>query len=137
MQFVPLTWSRIGIDADGDGRKDPQDIDDATATAAAFLCANGVDLSGSTGRSAALYRYNPTASFVTVVTALAAGYAGTAAPVAPTSSSVTTSSSDTTDSSTTSTDDSDSSTSSSTSAAGGGKTVTATVTISTVTATGP
>ena len=29
MQFIPSTWSVVGVDADGDGKRNPQDIDDA------------------------------------------------------------------------------------------------------------
>lgn len=42
MQFIPSTWARYGRDGDGDGLVDVQDIDDAAAGAAAYLCALGV-----------------------------------------------------------------------------------------------
>ena len=29
MQFIPSTWAVVGVDADGDSQRDPQDIDDA------------------------------------------------------------------------------------------------------------
>ena len=29
MQFIPSTWSVVGVDGDGDGKRNPQDIDDA------------------------------------------------------------------------------------------------------------
>ncbi|MFC7547345.1 lytic murein transglycosylase [Plantactinospora sp. GCM10030261] len=45
MQFIPSTWRTSGVDADNDGRKDPQDIDDAALAAANYLCANGRNLS--------------------------------------------------------------------------------------------
>jgi hypothetical protein len=41
MQFLPATWARYGIDADGDGRADPADPADAIFTAAAYLRAAG------------------------------------------------------------------------------------------------
>ena len=41
MQFIPETWESWQIDADEDGDRDPQDIDDAALTAAAYLCNYG------------------------------------------------------------------------------------------------
>lgn len=41
MQFLPATFMAHAVDADGDGILNPHDIDDATATAAAYLCAAG------------------------------------------------------------------------------------------------
>ena len=35
MQFLPATWARYGADGDGDGVRDPHDLDDAAAAAAA------------------------------------------------------------------------------------------------------
>ena len=36
-QFLPATWSRFGVDADGDGRRDPMNATDAIYSAANFL----------------------------------------------------------------------------------------------------
>lgn len=83
MQFTPSTWSTVGVDADGDGRRNPQDINDAALAAAVYLCSGTDDLSSSDGRSAALYRYNHSASYVaTVLSVMQAYLAGdyTAAP---------------------------------------------------------
>lgn len=41
MQFIPSTWARWGSDGNGDGTVDPQHIDDATYSAARYLCAAG------------------------------------------------------------------------------------------------
>jgi hypothetical protein len=41
MQFMPATWSRYGVDADGDGAKDPFDAADAIYGAANYLHASG------------------------------------------------------------------------------------------------
>ena len=38
MQFIPSTWSVVGVDADGDGVRNPQDIDDAALGTAVYLC---------------------------------------------------------------------------------------------------
>ncbi len=41
MQFLPSTWRRYGIDANGDGRADPYSAADAIFSAARYLQANG------------------------------------------------------------------------------------------------
>ena len=44
MQFIPSTWSVVGVDADGDGVRNPQDIDDAALGTAVYLCSGADDL---------------------------------------------------------------------------------------------
>jgi len=75
MQFIPETWSRVGVDADGDGRRDPQDIDDAALAAGVYLCSGSDDLSTAAGQVAAVHRYNHSDSYVRLVRSLAASYA--------------------------------------------------------------
>lgn len=75
MQFIPSTWAMVGSDADGDGTRDPFDLDDAALSAAAYLCAGADDLSTAAGQRAAVYRYNPSHAYVDLVLALAADYA--------------------------------------------------------------
>lgn len=58
MQFIPETWERWGVDANGDGVADPDNIDDAALTTGRYLCANGRDLATSRGWSGALHSYN-------------------------------------------------------------------------------
>ncbi|GAA2377349.1 lytic transglycosylase domain-containing protein [Dactylosporangium salmoneum] len=58
MQFLPSTWKQYGLDADADGVTDINDIDDAALTAAAYLCADGRDLSTLEGWNAAIHAYN-------------------------------------------------------------------------------
>ena len=58
LQFLPSTWETWGRDGDGDGTADPQDLDDAAAAAAAYLCGAGQDLTTGPGWSAAVYAYN-------------------------------------------------------------------------------
>jgi hypothetical protein len=41
MQFMPATWAAYGVDADGDGRRDPADPDDAIHADARYLHASG------------------------------------------------------------------------------------------------
>ena len=50
MQFLPSTWAACGSDGDADGSADPQDLDDAAASAAAYVCAWGASLTGRGGR---------------------------------------------------------------------------------------
>jgi hypothetical protein len=74
MQFIPSTWSVVGVDADGDGRRDPQDIDDAALGAAVYLCAGDGDLGTVAGREAALLRYNHSVDYVRLVLSIFAAY---------------------------------------------------------------
>src|SRR5699024_150536 len=54
MQFIPETWKHYGVDANGDGVADPQNIDDAAAAAARLLCDLGRDLSTPEGWTQAI-----------------------------------------------------------------------------------
>ncbi|WP_238694403.1 lytic murein transglycosylase [Nocardioides daphniae] len=74
MQFIPSTWSRFSRDGDGDGVKDPHDIDDAAASAAAYLCFDGHDLTTSSGWNAAIFSYNHDNGYVNAVYAAANRY---------------------------------------------------------------
>jgi hypothetical protein len=67
MQFIPSTWSVVGVDADGDGKRNPQDIDDAALAAAVYLCSGNDDLGGETGRRSAVFRYNHSQEYVDLV----------------------------------------------------------------------
>jgi len=66
MQFLPRTWRVFEVDGDGDGDTDPQNMYDATATAAAYLCNLG-----QTKRTAdfgqRLLGYNNSSAYVTKV----------------------------------------------------------------------
>ena len=75
MQFIPSTWSRWGRDGDGDGLADPSDIDDATATAVDYLCADGHDLASGAGWADAVFGYNHDESYVANVHSAASFYA--------------------------------------------------------------
>jgi hypothetical protein len=79
MQFLPSTWATWGRDGDGDGTADPQDLDDAAAAAAAYLCGTGYDLTTGAGWSAAVFAYNHSASYVSAVNLAAVTYAERAA----------------------------------------------------------
>ena len=75
MQILPSTWSLIGVDADGDDVRDPQDVDDAALAAAVYLCFGSWDLSTEDGRRAAVDRYNPDDGYVALVLQIAERYA--------------------------------------------------------------
>lgn len=67
MQFIPSTWSVVGVDADGDGQRNPQDVDDAALASAVYLCSGKDDLSTVVGQRAAVYRYNNSQAYVDLV----------------------------------------------------------------------
>ena len=74
MQFIPSTWSVVGVDADGDGKRNPQDIDDAALATAVYLCSGDDDLATAGGQRAAVYRYNHSTSYVDLVMSIASAY---------------------------------------------------------------
>src|SRR5918994_2945533 len=63
MQFIPSTWRVVGVDADGDAERNPQDIDDAALASAVYLCSGDDSLSTEAGRRAAVFRYNHSQSY--------------------------------------------------------------------------
>jgi membrane-bound lytic murein transglycosylase B len=75
MQFIPSTWAQWGTDGDADGLADPNDVDDAAATAVAYLCADGHDLTSGAGWADAIFGYNHDDSYVANVHAAASEYA--------------------------------------------------------------
>jgi hypothetical protein len=75
MQFIPGTWAIYGADGNGDGVNDPQNVDDAALGAARYLCAGGGNLSTQAGRWSAVFRYNHSNSYVSLVLGLADSYA--------------------------------------------------------------
>ena len=74
MQFIPSTWAVVQVDADGDGVRDPQDIDDAALATAVYLCSGPGDLSTLTGQKQAVYRYNHSDSYVDLVLSIMDNY---------------------------------------------------------------
>jgi len=74
MQFIPGTWRVAGVDADGDGVKNPQDIADAATATAVYLCSGPGDLTRPNDLHAAIMRYNASESYVKMVTDIAATY---------------------------------------------------------------
>jgi membrane-bound lytic murein transglycosylase B len=74
LQFIPETWKRWGVDANGDRVADPQNIDDAALTAARYLCASGGDLTTEHGWQQALLTYNQSDIYLRAVRDCAAIY---------------------------------------------------------------
>ncbi len=74
MQFIPSTWSVVGVDADGDAQRNPQDIDDAALASAVYLCSGDDDLATLTGQRAAVYRYNHSTAYVDLVISIMEAY---------------------------------------------------------------
>jgi membrane-bound lytic murein transglycosylase B len=88
MQFIPSTWAGWGVDANGDGAKDPFNVFDAAAAAADYLCAAGHNLKTAAGQVQAILSYNYSYDYVTLVMSLEKVYAsqvGVTVPVLPTS----------------------------------------------------
>ncbi|NMD55240.1 MULTISPECIES: lytic transglycosylase domain-containing protein [Tsukamurella] len=73
-QFIPETWQRFGVDANGDGKADPDNIDDAAMTAARYLCVSGKDLTTAKGWEKAVMVYNQSRKYVLDVRDAAAAY---------------------------------------------------------------
>jgi membrane-bound lytic murein transglycosylase B len=74
MQFIPSTWRVVGVDADGDGVKNPQDMADAATSTGIYLCSGPGDLNRPSDLRAAIMRYNASDSYVRTVTAIAGAY---------------------------------------------------------------
>lgn len=74
LQFIPETWQRWGVDANGDGVIDPDNIDDAALTAARYLCASGGNLTTPEGWSNAVFTYNHSSAYLRNVRDRANGY---------------------------------------------------------------
>ena len=74
MQFIPSTWSVVGVDADGDGVRNPQDVDDAALGTAVYLCSGSDDLGTDDGQRSAVYRYNNSQSYVDLVLSIMEAY---------------------------------------------------------------
>lgn len=76
MQFIPGTWRSMGVDGDGDGARNPQDIDDAAMSTAVYLCSGKTDLSKASDLNQAVLRYNHSQSYVDLVVSIAKAYEG-------------------------------------------------------------
>ena len=72
MQFLPSTFEAYGVDGNGDGRIDIDDVNDAIFSAAHLLCANGA--SDPAHLATAIWNYNHSQAYVNEVLALASAY---------------------------------------------------------------
>ena len=75
MQFIPSTWSVVGVDGDSDGKRNPQDIDDAALATAVYLCSGDENLGTRAGQEAAVHRYNHSDEYVKLVLSIMDAYA--------------------------------------------------------------
>src|SRR5262249_28262850 len=55
MQFLPSTWAVLGRDGSGDGRADPNNVDDAALSAGYYLCSHGRELNRPSALHAAVF----------------------------------------------------------------------------------
>jgi hypothetical protein len=69
MQFLPGTWAWAGRDGDADGRRDPQNVVDASFATAAYLCRGGRNLSREAALRDAFWSYNQSADYVSAALA--------------------------------------------------------------------
>jgi hypothetical protein len=74
MQFIPSTWASWGVDANGDGKADPNNVFDAAATAAYYLCNGGRDMAKPDQLKAAIFSYNNSEPYFLTVTEWAKAY---------------------------------------------------------------
>jgi len=81
MQFLPGTWSRYASDGDGDGRADPQNLFDASLSAARYLCSGGLNLRNQSQALTAVLRYNNSMAYAQNVLGWSSAYATGVAPV--------------------------------------------------------
>ncbi|MCW2560583.1 MAG: hypothetical protein JWP55_4547 [Mycobacterium sp.] len=74
MQFIPSSWRAYGVDGNGDGVANPNNIYDSTITTGLYLCAGGSDLSNPAQLQKAVFRYNHSATYVDIVLGWAQAY---------------------------------------------------------------
>jgi len=67
MQMIPQSWRNWRADGNGDGRRDPQNIDDAVLAAAGYLCRAREDLSTEDGWRDMIATYNSAPSYLAKV----------------------------------------------------------------------
>ncbi|MFF5972688.1 lytic murein transglycosylase [Streptomyces sp. NPDC012769] len=67
MQFIPSTWATWGQDANGDGKKDPNNIYDAAQAAGLYLCANDRNLAVKADLDRAILSYNRSREYLNTV----------------------------------------------------------------------
>lgn len=73
-QFIPSTWALYGTDGNGDGVADPQNLYDAAASTASYLCDGGTNMRDIVSATKAILRYNNSMAYVANVTAWSLAY---------------------------------------------------------------
>ncbi len=81
MQFIPSSWRGYGVDGNGDGVANPNNIYDSTIATGLYLCNGGVNLSDPTQQRAAVFRYNHSATYVDIVLLWAHAYLMDVVPI--------------------------------------------------------
>ncbi|BBH17768.1 hypothetical protein Back2_20550 [Nocardioides baekrokdamisoli] len=79
MQFIPSTWAVVARSATGK-TPNPQNINDAALSAAAYLCHGGRNLSTSGGVLSAIFSYNHSNNYVNAVLAVMRAYGDSNVP---------------------------------------------------------
>ncbi|MET0839259.1 MAG: lytic transglycosylase domain-containing protein, partial [Marmoricola sp.] len=74
MQIIPASWRVVGLDLDGDGVRDPQNVYDSAGAAMVYLCSGGRDLSTDAGLRSAVLSYNRSDAYLEAVLAWKAVY---------------------------------------------------------------
>ncbi|HEX7133170.1 MAG TPA: lytic murein transglycosylase [Iamia sp.] len=74
MQFIPQTWAAYGVDGDQNGRIEIQNIYDAAASAARYLCAAAGSMADVGGLQRGYFAYNHSAAYVSSVLTQAVHY---------------------------------------------------------------
>ncbi|MGW7563849.1 lytic transglycosylase domain-containing protein [Streptomyces sp. NPDC054757] len=67
MQFIPSTWATWGQDGNGDGKKDPNNIFDASLATGRYLCADGRDVAVQHDLDQAILGYNHSQEYLSTV----------------------------------------------------------------------
>ena len=81
LQFIPTSWRSIGVDGNGDGVANPNNIYDATVSTGIYLCAGGADFAKPVQLQAAVFRYNHSAAYVNKVLQWAQAYLTGVVPI--------------------------------------------------------
>ena len=75
MQIIPLVWSGVGADSDGDGKASPHSIYDSALAAGRYLCDDEAELDDTSAQAQALFRYQRSESFVRAALGWSRAYA--------------------------------------------------------------
>jgi len=82
MQLIPQTWRNWHTDGNGDGKEDPQNVDDAVMATTNYLCRASTALDTEKGWRAAISAYNSTDAYLRSVARAGVAYNAEAAKAA-------------------------------------------------------